>query len=531
MNFYVLKKKIILFYVFPIINKFYLNLDFRFIVDKYRILFCFTVSLITMAVLNFSKRYISEEQFKLRFLFIIFFFVFSIMFLIFSGNFFFLIIGWDGLGVISYLLVIYFFSRKSSNAGILTILRNRVGDIILILCLSVGMVNFRWNILRIIEDTYLRLGLRVIFCLGCFTKSAQIPFSAWLPAAIAAPTPVSSLVHSSTLVTAGIYLIFRFSALINLYIIQFFGLLTIIIAGLNALKEIDMKKIVALSTLSQLGLITCRLGVGLKYCTFFHLILHAYFKALLFIRVGNIIHFSDDYQDLRKINFYENFHSLTLAFSLFANLSLIGFPFFRGFFSKDLILEIFFIGKRVLRFYWFIFWLGCILTARYSFRFFQRVFFFEHKRKSLIFKFYEDKNFIFGCCFLFILRVRGWRWVFWRIFDCSQIILVSLKFKLLIGFILIKGRILILMLEKYRKFGEIFRWGVFSMWSLPLFSKRFLKRSVIKREFFIAYGLDQFIIKERRIFRESYLGEYKREKVNFLKIFKIFLVFSFFFLC
>jgi len=448
--------------------------------------------------------------------------------LIFSRNFFFLILGWDGLGVISYLLVIYFFSRKANNSGMLTILRNRVGDILLIFCLRLSIRNFSLNLARSIREVNFSLITRIIFCLGCFTKRAQIPFSAWLPAAIAAPTPVSSLVHSSTLVTAGAYLIFRFSAIINLYIIQFFGILTIIIAGLNALKEIDIKKIVALSTLSQLGLIVRALGVGLKFCIFFHLILHAYFKALLFISVGNIIHFSDDYQDLRKINFYENFQSLTLVFCLISNFSLIGFPFLSGFFSKDLILEFFFFEERIFIFYWRIFWFGCILTVCYSIRFFQNVFFLEHKRKSLIYKFFEDSNFIFGCLFLFILRVRGANWVFWSIFECSQLILISLKFKILIGFILILGIFLIFFLKKYSKFTEIFRWNIFFIWGLPGFSKRFLKKELLKKEFFISYGFDQFIIKEIRTMRESYLGIDKREKNrSYIKIFIILLIMCF----
>lgn len=127
--------------------------------------------------------------------------------------------------------------------------------------------------------------------------------------------------------------------------VEFFGILTLIIAGLNALKEIDIKKVVALSTLRQLGLIVRRLGRGFFLLRFYHLILHAFFKALLFIRVGNMIHFSDDFQDLRKINFYGSFSSLTLTFSIIANFSLIGFPFLTGFFSKDLILENFFLGN------------------------------------------------------------------------------------------------------------------------------------------------------------------------------------------
>ena len=136
---------------------------------------------------------------------------------------------------------------------------------------------------------------------------------------------------------------FRFSSVLMFKGVEFFGVLTLIMAGLTALKEIDIKKVVALSTLRQLGLIVSSIGRGFFFLRFYHLILHAFFKALLFIRVGNIIHFSDDFQDLRKINFYRRSNSLTLTFCLIANFSLIGFPFLRGFFSKDLILENFFL--------------------------------------------------------------------------------------------------------------------------------------------------------------------------------------------
>lgn len=161
---------------------------------------------------------------------------------------------------------------------------------------------------------------------------------------MAAPTPVSSLVHSSTLVTAGVYLLFRFRNFLKSHTliaaISFIGLLTITIAGLRALYELDIKKIVALSTLSQLGLIVTSLGVGLYEVAFFHLLTHAFFKALLFITVGNIIHLSRDYQDLRKIKLPEAKFPTTLAFSLVANRSLCGLPFMAGFYSKDQIFEL-----------------------------------------------------------------------------------------------------------------------------------------------------------------------------------------------
>ena len=225
----------------------------------------FTVLIISFSVFRFSYRYISHYKFYTRFHILLFTFVCSILLLIVSSNLLFTIIGWDGLGVSSYLLVIYYGRRKSYNAGILTVLSNRVGDALIIFRIGFILYMGSWNInfyKELLNTSDIFIFLLII---GAFTKRAQIPFSAWLPAAMAAPTPVSSLVHSSTLVTAGVYLLFRHLNDIEGYcqfnIITITGIATIIIARLSALNEKDIKKIVALSTLSQLGLIVARLGL------------------------------------------------------------------------------------------------------------------------------------------------------------------------------------------------------------------------------------------------------------------------------
>lgn len=191
-----------------------------------------------------------------------------------------------------------------------------------------------------------------------------------MPAAIAAPTPVSALVHSSTLVTAGVFILIRFNNILtgfSLIFLIFLGSLTILIAGIAAIKEIDIKKIIALSTLSQLGVIIIVLGIGLPLLAFFHLLSHAYFKAILFICAGIIIHNIKDYQDLRVIGSRIIRIPLVNAILISANLRLCGIPFLRGFYSKDLILETIFIGGigRVL---FIIIILGTALTVAYSCR-------------------------------------------------------------------------------------------------------------------------------------------------------------------
>jgi len=207
--------------------------------------------------------------------------------------------------------------------------------------------------------------------LAAITKRAQIPFSSWLPAAIAAPTPVSALVHSSTLVTAGVYLLIRFNfLLIDTMFGQFLlliGGLTIFIAGVSANYEFDLKKIIALSTLRQLGLIIRILAIGFPKLAFFHLLTHALFKALLFICAGAIIHNIKNSQDIRDMGALSLFIPLSTACLNVANLALCGIPFLAGFYSKDLILEIVLLSNiNLISFFLYFFSTG--LTVCYSFR-------------------------------------------------------------------------------------------------------------------------------------------------------------------
>jgi len=254
------------------------------------------------------------------------------------------------LGITSFLLVIFYKNRKRLGSGFITALTNRIGDCLLIVCLGC----------LVITDAH-SLPLLLLLLLS-LTKSAQYPFSAWLPAAMAAPTPVRTLVHSSTLVTAGVYMLIRY-CLVELHYLIVVGSLTTLIAGLAASVEIDLKKVVALRTLSQLGIIVVSLGAGRKSYCFFHLLTHACFKALLFICVGCAIHAVYGTQEFRTFNRISSTLTLILFTSL-ALLSLIGFPFMSGFFSKDKILEVM-LGEGIA---WSVvlFLIGIGVTAHYS---------------------------------------------------------------------------------------------------------------------------------------------------------------------
>lgn len=235
--------------------------------------------------------------------------------------------------------------------------------------LNYGSFNYVFYLMFIKGDEFIQV-ITWLILLAAFTKRAQIPFSSWLPAAIAAPTPVSSLVHSSTLVTAGVYLLIRFNFSIRDNL-KFYGLLisvlTIFISGLGANFEFDLKKVIALSTLSQLGLIMRILFLGNYKLAFFHLLTHAIFKALLFICSGCIIHNFLNSQDIRFMGGLILQIPLTCIFFNISNLALCGFPFLAGFYSKDLILE--FGSFNIINFIvYFLFYFSTGLTMSYSFR-------------------------------------------------------------------------------------------------------------------------------------------------------------------
>jgi len=299
----------------------------------------------------FSTRYIRKEKFFSRFIMLVFFFVMSMYLLILSPNLIRLLLGWDGLGVTSYLLVIFYQRNKSYNAGMLTAITNRLGDAGLLISISLFLFLGNWNYIYISSFSNIISNLLIyLIIISACTKRAQIPFSAWLPAAMAAPTPVSALVHSSTLVTAGVYLLIRINLIIveiNIrYVLLLIGMITMIIAGITAMIEMDIKKIIALSTLRQLGIIILILGIGNPMLSFFHLLSHAFFKAMLFICAGIIIHNMKDYQDIRKIGIRHNNLNFCISIMMVANIRLCGLPFLRGFYSKDLIIEILIIKRK-----------------------------------------------------------------------------------------------------------------------------------------------------------------------------------------
>ena len=316
---------------------------FNLIFDKVGLSFSWVVLFISANVLSFSKIYIYSDINKNRFTIIVIIFIFSINILIYIPHIIVLLLGWDGLGLTSFILVIYYQNQSSLAARIITALTNRLGDVAILMAIGLSINQGHWLLTNIHQSNILWLQV-ILIIFAAITKRAQIPFSSWLPAAIAAPTPVSALVHSSTLVTAGVFLLIRFHPTLKLIPI-FTTLLLIVattttfIAGMSATIECDLKKIIALSTLSQLGIIIFRLGINIPWLAYFHIITHAIFKALLFICVGSIIHFHIHSQDLRWMGNIHLQKPTIISSIIIANLALCGFPFSAGFYSKDIIIE------------------------------------------------------------------------------------------------------------------------------------------------------------------------------------------------
>nr|UYX79131.1 NADH dehydrogenase subunit 5 [Turris chaldaea] len=347
------------------------SMTFMFIFDPVSLSFSNTVCLISGCVMLFSSSYMSHDPFLKRFTWLVMLFVLSMNLLVFIPSLPVLLLGWDGLGIVSFALVIYYQNMKSLGAGMITVLANRIGDVMILISIGLLVLQGHWSIISM-WDFHLTAFTAFTVTLAAMTKSAQIPFSSWLPAAMAAPTPVSALVHSSTLVTAGVFLIIRFFPFLDTIssfkpMLLFISVLTLLMAGIGANYENDLKKIIALSTLSQLGVMMMSLGMGMPYLALFHLYTHALFKALLFLCAGMIIHNSSNTQDIRHMGLLFLQAPLTVTCMNIANLSLCGAPFLSGFYSKDLILEISLANPTNLIMILLIF-LATGMTAAYSLR-------------------------------------------------------------------------------------------------------------------------------------------------------------------
>nr|UTN43051.1 NADH dehydrogenase subunit 5 [Degeeriella rufa] len=335
-----------------------------FVVDWMSGVFLSMVLAVSALVMMYTREYMKASKMSSKFSLIMAVFVVSMLLLSISGDVFWVMVGWDGLGISSFCLVIFFQNWKAVSGGMVTFLSNRFGDLFMLSSLACLMLG--WSM----TDCYsmgLSTWLGCLLMIGGATKSAQVPFSAWLPMAMAAPTPVSSLVHSSTLVTAGVYLMSRFMPALSedcLHFAYIVSSATIVVAGSASLFEWDFKKIIALSTLLHVGLMVNVLSLGSTGAGLIHMFMHAFFKSMLFMSAGVVIHSSLDCQDLRRIYFYKMSADWVAIFVSF--LSMMGLPFLAGFCSKELVLSA--LSACSAAFTCVPFLVGALFTVMYSTR-------------------------------------------------------------------------------------------------------------------------------------------------------------------
>ena len=479
-------------------------MNFVLMLDQIRILFVFSVSLISFSVLNFSKSYIIRDKNFTRFHFLLITFILRIYFLILSPNIVRLLLGWDGLGLRSYLLVIYYGRSKAYNSGIITALTNRFGDSLILLRIGYLIIMGNWNIyyysLKFFDQAII-----ILIILAASTKRAQIPFSAWLPAAIAAPTPVSSLVHSSTLVTAGVYLLIRHETFFSQnnmtsYII-IIGIFTMFMASVRALFETDLKKMVALSTLRQLGIMFLSLGLGRFLLRYFHLLTHAFFKALLFLATGAIIHRRKDYQDLRLTGARSQALPTINRFILIARFSLIGLPFISAFFSKEIILEIILLKNFNFVVYLIII-LGIGLTAIYRSRFIFLVFSGWNLNDIVTLKLEEDYNILKSMSILVIPASLGGVWIYLYLLNGLKLSASFYVLKLITLAIIARFIIISINSSFSKSNWRFYLWRSRNIWFLPHI------RAQIFNLFIFNGGPAIFKIMDRGVFRFKFVYVY-----------------------
>nr|YP_009543744.1 NADH dehydrogenase subunit 5 [Stereobalanus canadensis]AXY64131.1 NADH dehydrogenase subunit 5 [Stereobalanus canadensis] len=325
-----------------------LSLQMNLHLDIVSMIFVSVATFITSAILEFSTYYMPTNKQKKTFLRLLLLFLLAMIVLVTANNLFQLLVGWEGVGLLSFLLIGWWSTRAKANlAALQAMMYNRLADMGMLLASAVvALSSSSWTLNSMILSTDEHLVK--LFLLGCLTaavgKSAQFLFHPWLPAAMEGPTPVSALLHSSTMVVAGVFLLLRMAYMIPLFpamqmMMMNIGALTSLFAATTAIAQFDLKKIIALSTTSQLGLMMFAMGLGLPVVAFFHMCTHGFFKALLFLCSGSIMHNTSDEQDIRKLGGLNKMLPMTTACISLGSFALFGVPFLAGFYSKHFILE------------------------------------------------------------------------------------------------------------------------------------------------------------------------------------------------
>ena len=363
--------------------------DFELLFNVWNLLFIFIVVLISIRVIFFSISYIRRIKVS-NFILLYSGFIIRILWLIINNNFYWMIFGWDGLGVVSFLLIIFYINCERVNNGLFTLFQNRIGDLFFVFFIM-GSID-----LLIFNNVTLKFGL-LFLIFGACVKRAQFPFNSWLLSAIRAPTPISSLVHSSTLVVAGVFILLQYSyCLIDVLVyLKYVRILSLFLSRFGLLNESDIKKLIAYSTINHVSLIIYLLSYKLFKVVYFHLNIHAIFKSLIFMCFGFVMLVSFHGQDKRLISLI-NINPLIKIIYYFSCLCLGGLPFLRAFFSKDLIIEKFIEFSLEIRYIFFlILFLG--LSIYYRVKLF--------KLREVVFRFQLVEKSFLGLVRIFIISV------------------------------------------------------------------------------------------------------------------------------
>ena len=376
------------------------NFEVGFLIDKLTAMMMSVVTFVSLMIHIYTIGYMHDDAGYQRFFSYISLFTFAMLMLVMSNNFLQLFFGWEAVGLVSYLLIGFWFKKPSATAASLkAFLVNRVGDFGFILgiagvlyyfgSLNYGDVFVQISGMAVTQEYFpllanLQVPILTVICIclfiGAMGKSAQVPLHVWLPDSMEGPTPISALIHAATMVTAGVFMVARLSPLFEhseaaLIFIMSIGAITCLFMGILGIVQHDIKRIIAYSTLSQLGYMVAALGASAYAAGIFHLMTHAFFKALLFLGAGSVIIGMHHEQDIRKMGNLKKYMPITYVVMLLGSLSLIGFPGFSGFYSKDLIIETVHLstlpGANIV--YWVLL-ASVFITALYSFRLFFMVF-------------------------------------------------------------------------------------------------------------------------------------------------------------
>lgn len=356
-----------------------LSIPFSFLVDPLSAVFLLIITGIGFLIHVYSTGYMHEDEGFSRFFAYLNLFIFFMLLLVLGSNYLIMFVGWEGVGLCSYLLIGFWFKNTDyNNAAKKAFIMNRIGDLgfllgIILIYVTFGSISYKEVFSQAAVMSTGTTTLTVITLLlfvGAMGKSAQLPLYTWLPDAMAGPTPVSALIHAATMVTAGIYMIARSNILytlapLSMEVVAIVGACTLLFAATIGLAQNDIKKVLAYSTVSQLGYMFLALGVGAYTGAVFHVMTHAFFKALLFLGAGSVIHAMSGEQDIRKMGGLKKYIRITQLTFLLGTLAIVGFPGFSGFFSKDEILAHAYEHSPIL---WFLGVAGAAMTTFYMFR-------------------------------------------------------------------------------------------------------------------------------------------------------------------